>query len=75
MPELVQDVIVTTVALGAISLIVRRMVGFVKPKAEGESPCGACGATSAGSCATRTEAPAPGTPMPLHLVRPDRPRV
>lgn len=79
MPELVQDlliqdVIVTLVAIGAIWMVLRRMVAFIRPKAAGQSPCGACGATSAGACATRTEVPAPGTPMPLRLVRPDRPR-
>lgn len=75
MPELVQDAIVTAVALGAVSLIFRRVVGFMKPKAAGESPCGSCGSSSAASCATRTPTPAPGAPMPLRLVRPDgRPR-
>lgn len=79
MPELVlgvlvQDIIVTIIALGAIWMVFRRVFAFLRPKAAGEHPCGACGSTSAGSCATRTEAPAPGAVMPLRLVRPDRSR-
>jgi hypothetical protein len=63
MTLLIQDAIVTAVALGAVGLVVRRVVGVVRPPAENPA-CGSCS-----SC------PAPRTPrddsrpVPIAFVR------
>jgi hypothetical protein len=38
MPELVQDIVVTVVALGALLVVLRRVFEFVRPRARAAKP-------------------------------------
>lgn len=67
MSALLQDAVVTAVALGAASIILRRLVSFARPKA-GESPCGSCGSGRSG-CATATRPASDPQVRPLVLHR------
>ena len=68
MIEYGQDIIVTAVALGAVGLIGRRLVGAVRPQKSAQSACPHC-ASGAAACAK----PAADTHT-LTLVRPGTPR-
>ncbi|HXW06018.1 MAG TPA: hypothetical protein VD833_12350 [Vicinamibacterales bacterium] len=46
MPWILQDIVVTSVACGALLLLVRRVAGVVRPKTEKEG-CPACASCSA----------------------------
>lgn len=64
MPLLFQDVLVTALALGAVGLVVRRVVGVFSPPASGPT-CNACS-----SCpAPRAVAADANKAVPLTLVR------
>jgi hypothetical protein len=70
--DLLQDGIVTLVAVGAGGVILRRVFGFMRPATK--SACGSCAAGKS-SCATDAATPtttrAPGTPAthPMVLIR------
>jgi hypothetical protein len=67
-PELLQDAVVTVAALGAVSLIVRRVVVLGRQKTQGT--CASC-PSSRGTCApTAPTASQPVVqPVKLHLLR------
>ncbi len=72
--DLVQHAIVTLVAMAAVAVLLRRLVGVARPGAGAAPACANC-PSSAGSCqvgeppAATTAAPAT---HPLVLVRPSR---
>ena len=64
----VQDVLVTLIATGAASVLLRRVFACVAP-AKDESPCGSCSP----SCAAKPAGAPPAAPSDvLHVVRPSR---
>jgi len=77
--NLLQDVVVTLVALAAMGILFRRLIGFARPAADGAAPaCGNC-PSAAGTCHTpaplsaSTPEASPGGERPLVFVRPSRP--
>jgi hypothetical protein len=66
--DLLQDAVVTVAALGAGSLVLRRLFGFVRPAAK--PGCASC-PSARGDCATpaATEPPSSPATHPLILVR------
>jgi hypothetical protein len=56
MPLLLQDVVVTGMALGAIVVVVRRVVGAVAP-ARGKAGCAACPSCPSSRTPVRPEPP------------------
>ena len=79
--DLLQDVVVTVVALAAVGILCRRLFGFARPAADGAAPaCANCPST-AGACHTpavsplsaSTPEPSQGVEHPLVFVRPPRP--
>ena len=68
--ELLQDAIVTLVAVGAAGVLVRRLVAFAKPRRSGEIACSSCpSSTSSSTRRPSTPAHAPET-HPVVFVRP-----
>jgi len=77
--NLLQDIVVTLVALAAAGILFRRLVGFARPAADGAAPaCGNC-PSAAGACHTPEPSSAStleasqGAERPLVFVRPSRP--
>ena len=76
--DLLQDVVVTLVALTAVGILFRRLIGFARPATDGAVPaCGNC-PSAAKAChtpalsATSTLGPSPDVERPLVFVRPAR---
>jgi hypothetical protein len=69
MPILLQDVIVTLVALGAVGVLIRRLVDVARPKPSAPA-CGSCATskTCAPAAASAAAAPEPAA-KPLVFVR------
>lgn len=65
MPELIQDVIVTLVAIGAASIVVKRVFSFVSPGRGRVATCDACPSGQGQNDATTL---ADGAAKPLTLV-------
>ena len=78
--DLLQDVVVTLVALTAVGILFRRLVGFARPAAAGAAPAcancpsaaGACHTPAAALVSTSTPVPSSGVERPLVFVRPSR---
>lgn len=70
--ELAQHAIVTLVVLGAAVTLVRRVVGFVRPPAKGESGCKTCasGKTGTSTCVTVRPDASASQAHPAVLYRP-----
>lgn len=66
MPELFQHVIVTLVAFWAAWVVVRRVMGLVKP---GDGPASSCDHCPTGQSRERTTSLDDGEARPLTLVR------
>ena len=77
--DLLQDVVVTLVALAAVGILFRRLIGFARPGADGAAPACANCPSAAGAChapapsSASTPGPSPGVERPLVFVRPSRP--
>lgn len=67
--ELVQNVIVGIIVLGAFATLVRRVVLFVKPS-DGEPPCKSCAAGHSCHPAAATAQPSTQHTHPAVLYRP-----
>ena len=78
--DLLQDVVVTLVALAAVGILFRRLIGFARPASDGAAPACANCPSAARACHTPASAPlSPATPAPpsgverpLVFVRPSR---
>ena len=80
--DLLQDVVVTVVALAAVGILFRRLFGFARPAADGAAPACANCPSAAGACHTPTPnpvsastpgpSPSQGVEHPLVFVRPSR---
>ena len=78
--DLLQDVVVTVVALAAVVLLCRRLLGYARPSADGAAAACANCPSAARACHTPASAPlSPSTPAPpsgverpLVFVRPSR---
>jgi hypothetical protein len=77
--DLLQDIVVTLVALTAVGILFRRLVGFARPAADGAAPACANCPSAAATCHTpapssaSTREPSQGVDRPLVFVRPFRP--
>ncbi len=65
--SLVQDAVVTGIALLAAVLIARRLVGFLVPKAGGG--CASCASGRPCASTPKPDAVANSTPIPIELLR------
>ena len=76
--DLLQDVVVTLVALAAVGILFRRLIGFARPGADGAAPACANCPSAAGAChapaitSASTPGPSPGIERPLVFVRPSQ---
>ena len=80
--DLLQDVVVTVVALAAVVILCRRLFGFARPSADGAAAACANCPSAAGTCHTPTPnpvsastpgpSPSQGVEHPLVFVRPSR---
>jgi hypothetical protein len=61
---IIQDAIATSLMLGAIAVLARRIVAVVRPP-RGETACGACGSCAPGPAASA----AAGSTVPLRAIR------
>jgi hypothetical protein len=66
MPELLQDAIVTAVALGALAFLVRRVFGLVRA-GRTEPRCASC-PSATNACAPRSARARSHEPVPVQLV-------
>lgn len=79
--NLLQDIVVTLVALAAMAILFRRLIGFGRPAPDGSAPACANCPSAAAACHTpaasprsaSTPDPSPGVERPLVFVRPSRP--
>jgi hypothetical protein len=60
--DLVQDAIATLIALGALAVLVRRIVGFIRPAA-----AAGCASCPAHVCTGTAQQAPPATPVPIRL--------
>lgn len=65
--EILQHAVVTLVALAAAAVVLRRLFGFLSPRAE-EPRCAGCPSTQ-GACAPTAPQPGGGVVHPAVLVR------
>jgi hypothetical protein len=66
---LVQDVVATSLAIGAVALIVRRVLGVLTPSAQTPG-CAGCPSCPTAAAATPDRAPEPdAAPRPIVLIR------
>ena len=78
--DLLQDVVVTLVALAAVGILFRRLIGFARPGPDGAAPAcancpsaaGACHSPASAPMSTSTPVPSSGVERPLVFVRPSR---
>lgn len=78
--NLLQDIVVTLVALAAMAIVFRRLIGFGRPAPDGSAPAcancpsaaGACHAPAASPRSASTPEPSQGVERPLVFVRPSR---
>jgi hypothetical protein len=66
---MLQDVLVTLVAVGALAVVGRRVLGFVGSKKKGQPACAACPSNAATKAAPRA-----ATVVPLDSLRVSRQR-
>jgi len=78
--NLLQDIVVTLVALAAMAILFRRLIGFARPAPDGAAPAcancpsaaGACHTPAAAPLSASTPGPSQGVERPLVFVRPSR---
>ena len=78
--DLLQDIVVTLVALAAGGILFRRLIGFARPAPDGSAPACANCPSAAGACHTpaaappsaSTPVPSQGVERPVVFVRPAR---
>lgn len=79
--DLLQDIVVTVVALAAMAILFLRLIGFARATPDGAAPACANCPSAAGACHTpaasppsaSTPEPSQGVERPLVFVRPSRP--
>ncbi|MCC6992488.1 MAG: hypothetical protein IT181_26020 [Acidobacteria bacterium] len=72
--ELVQHAVVTVVAMAAVAIVLRRLVGVARPAPGAPPACANCPSNaSARPRATSTSTPQARTEHPLVFVRPPQP--